>query len=132
MKSKIKGIISIISILALVYLVFHLLGIGCPIKWLTGISCAGCGMTRAWMSLIKLDFDKAFYYHPLFFLPPIALVIYVFKEKIPIKFYKAICLTFVVLFVIIYVIRLVLSDGSIVVFEPKNGAVLKLVLHLLR
>ena len=52
-------------------LVFYLVGIGCPIKFLTGVSCPGCGMTRAWASVAALDFARAFAYHPLFFLGPL-------------------------------------------------------------
>lgn len=48
------------------YLALHLAGIGCPIRWLTGISCAGCGMTRAWLCAVHLDLAGAFAAHPLF------------------------------------------------------------------
>ena len=51
-------------------LAFYLTGIGCPIKFLTGISCPGCGMSRAWASVASLDFAKAFAFHPLFLLGP--------------------------------------------------------------
>ncbi|HHW45836.1 MAG TPA: DUF2752 domain-containing protein [Clostridiales bacterium] len=43
----------------------------CPIKALFGIACPGCGMVRAWLSVLKLDFKSAFYYHPLFFVAPL-------------------------------------------------------------
>lgn len=46
----------------------------CPILWLTGVPCPGCGMTRACGALLHLDIAGAFYYHPLFWLvPPAAL-----------------------------------------------------------
>ncbi|MDE7047571.1 MAG: DUF2752 domain-containing protein, partial [Lachnospiraceae bacterium] len=52
MKSK-KGkelcnLLSAIAAVLMVYGLFTVLGIGCPIKFITGISCMGCGMTRAW------------------------------------------------------------------------------------
>lgn len=50
-------------------------GLPCPIKYVTGISCAGCGMTRAVLSAIRGEFSGAFYYHPLWFLMPIVAVI---------------------------------------------------------
>ena len=50
-------------------------GLPCPIKYMTGISCAGCGMTRAVLSAIGGEFSRAFYYHPLWFLVPIVAVI---------------------------------------------------------
>ena len=71
-----------------IYVVFHFAGIGCPIKFVTGISCLGCGMTRAWLSLLKLDFAAAFYYHPLYAVPPLAILVYLLKSKINIKIYK--------------------------------------------
>ena len=49
--------------------------IGCPIRLITGIPCPSCGITRAYISLLNGDLSKAFYYHPLFFLLPIALVL---------------------------------------------------------
>ena len=43
----------------------------CPIKKLFGISCLGCGLTRAFMSILAFDFKSAVEYNvlslPLFF-----------------------------------------------------------------
>ena len=78
-------IISAIAAVVLLYLVLEGFGITCPIKFLTGISCAGCGMSRAWMAVFHLDFARAFYFHPLFFTPPvILLVIFLTKRIIPV------------------------------------------------
>ncbi|MBM6917218.1 MULTISPECIES: DUF2752 domain-containing protein [Intestinimonas] len=41
---------------------------GCPLRRLTGISCPGCGLTRAWLSFLKGQWNLAISYH-LFFLP---------------------------------------------------------------
>ncbi|SHI59838.1 Protein of unknown function [Clostridium cavendishii DSM 21758] len=40
----------------------------CIIKAITGIPCPGCGLTRAHLALLRLDFKTAFHYHPLFFI----------------------------------------------------------------
>lgn len=40
--------------------------IGCPIYRLFGTACPGCGMTRAFFFAMRLDFQAAFQYHPLF------------------------------------------------------------------
>ena len=56
-------------------LVLHILGIGCPVKALTGVSCPGCGMTRAWLSLLALRLPEALSYHPLFWMPPVAFAV---------------------------------------------------------
>lgn len=55
---------------------FH---IPCPIKWLTSIPCLGCGMSRAYISLLHLDFGQAFSMHPMFWSMPV-LVAYFFKD----------------------------------------------------
>lgn len=47
---------------------YLLLAIPCPLRYLTGISCPLCGMTRAHLAALQLDFPTAFHYHPLFFL----------------------------------------------------------------
>lgn len=61
-----KNDLQAILIIAAFYAVMELAGITCPIRYLTGISCAGCGMSRAWISLLRLDAASAFAYHPLF------------------------------------------------------------------
>lgn len=50
------------------------LGNECGIKQLFGIACPACGMTRAYLSLLMLDLEKAFYYNPAFLTYPIALL----------------------------------------------------------
>ncbi len=112
-----------------IYVFFHFAGIGCPIKFVTGISCLGCGMTRAWLSLLRLDFTAAFYYHPLYALPPVALLVYLFKSKINIKIYKIIMLTIIMAFIIVYIYRLLFTEGDIVVFEPQNNIIFRLIGH---
>lgn len=112
-----------------IYVVFHFAGIGCPIKFVTGISCLGCGMTRAWLSLMKLDFAAAFYYHPLYAVPPLAILVYLLKSKINIKIYKIIMLTIISAFIIIYLYRLLFTEGDIVVFEPQNNILFRLIGH---
>jgi hypothetical protein len=39
--------------------------IPCLFKTYTGLSCLGCGMTRAFQSLIQFDFHAAVAYNPL-------------------------------------------------------------------
>lgn len=40
----------------------------CPVRLIFGIECPSCGMTRAFLSALRLDFKAAFSYHPLFLL----------------------------------------------------------------
>lgn len=123
---------AITAVLAVVffYALLQCFGITCPIKWVTGISCAGCGMTRAWLALLRLDFAQAFYYHPLFWLPPVAIVLIYLNSKKNIKFYKISMLLIIGLSAIVYLYRMLWGSDDIVVFRPGDG-VLWRVIHLL-
>ena len=55
--------------------VILLLDVGCLFRKLTGVPCPGCGMTRAHLAALRLDFRTAFYYHPLWMLPGPALLL---------------------------------------------------------
>lgn len=110
-----------------VYGLFSILGIGCPIKFVTGISCIGCGMTRAWLRVLHLDLKGAFYYHPAFWLPPLVLLLMYCNYKKNIKYYKIFMFTAIALFGIIYIVRLIWSDSDIVVFHPENNILSRVV-----
>lgn len=47
--------ILLISVLSAVLLLLWLTGLGCPFRALFGIPCPTCGMTRALLSLLRLD-----------------------------------------------------------------------------
>ena len=115
--------ISAIAAVVILYLILENMGITCPIKFVTGISCAGCGMSRAWLSLMRLDLKGAFYYHPLFFLPPVALAIIFLKSKINIKIYKIFMFTMIMTFVIVYLYRMICGHDDIVVFRPRDSII---------
>lgn len=36
----------------------------CPFRWLSGLSCPGCGMTRSVTSLVVGDLRASIHYHP--------------------------------------------------------------------
>ena len=49
----------------------------CTIKWLTGYECWGCGLTRAFAALSRLDFQGAYNYNPrIVFFAPAAVIIW--------------------------------------------------------
>ena len=78
MNTTLKRFIKNILVVFILIAIFYILDIGCIFKKLSGLSCPGCGMTRAWLSFLKGDIGKAFYYHPLFWMiiviPAIALI----------------------------------------------------------
>lgn len=113
-----------------VYLFFHIFNIGCPIKFISGISCAGCGMSRAWLSVLNGDFCGAFYFHPLFIIPPVYLIAFSFKNKMGAAAFKTVTVVFASVFIAVYAIRLFNPGDTVVVFEPKNGWIMKLLLKI--
>ena len=110
-----------------VYALLFLLGITCPIKFTTGISCPGCGMTRACLALLRLDLHAALHYHPLVWLLPVALGVYLFRARLPkwvVKYAPAALCT---LFCTVYLIRMVSGSApDVVVFAPENGLLYRL------
>ena len=116
-----------IVMIAIIYLVFFALDIGCPIKFFTGISCPGCGMTRAVWSAVRLRFSEAFYYHPLFGLVPIMFVLYIFGYKIKTRYVKYIWAVIITLFLLVYIIRLLFYPNNIVLIDISNGFMLKFI-----
>lgn len=55
--------------------IYAMSGKTCPFLWLTGISCPGCGMTRAVIALAHMDVAGALHYHPLVFCLPVFVYI---------------------------------------------------------
>ncbi len=53
-----------IALFALCLLLLNISGIHCPIRYITGIPCPGCGTTRALLALCRLDFGAVLYYNP--------------------------------------------------------------------
>lgn len=131
MKKAKSILISTVSIFIL-YLIFYISGIGCPIKFITGISCGGCGMTRAWINIFRFDFKDAFYYHPLVLLPPIYLLILMFRKQIENNLFKIINALFIILFISVYILRLLNPNDNIVVFNPENGIIFKIIYYFMR
>ena len=122
---KLKKIIVPAAIIGAVYLAFFLLGVGCPIKFATGISCPGCGITRAFMSLAVGDFAAAFYYHPLFPLAIMLIVAFILHElgRIGEKPYNITVYAICTAFIIVWIVRFFVGDGVVVAFSPEQGAI---------
>lgn len=126
-KKERKELICAVTAVVVLYTAMESIGITCPIKFVTGISCAGCGMSRAWIAFLQLDMAKAFEYHPLFWLPPIAVIVLLCKYKINIKIYKIIIFTIIIMFAIVYIYRLIWSGDDVVVFEPQNNILFRII-----
>lgn len=98
----------------------------CPILFLTGVSCPGCGMTRAWISALKLDFASAMYYHPLFWTVPLIILMFIFEKRLPKKLVKIAGIIFIIAFMAVYIIRMLSPDDTVVRFTPDQGLIYKI------
>ena len=118
MTKRLKRLLAIhlgfIALLAVYFLVLHFLGITCPLRALINSPCPTCGMTRAFMCLLRLDFKKSFYYHPLL-LPFLAAAFLAFHKKTKLlkwmnaKVNDAIVITVAAAILVCYVVRLCLG-----------------------
>ena len=122
MKLK-KHDLGVYLLIIAVYVILHILKIGCPIKFLTGIPCAGCGMTRAWVSALKLDFVQAFYFHPLFWTVPIGIFVYLFRKHIPAQNVKFLMCIAIILFITVYIIRMMNPEDTVVKINFYESAI---------
>lgn len=116
----------------MVYLFYTAAGIGCPVKWLTGISCAGCGMTRAVFCAAQLQFARALRYHPLYPLLPVCAACVIWWEKLPERSRKWLVRMIIACFAGVYIARLLWSDHSVVCVSPADGALWRMARRLLR
>ena len=118
------------AIVAIVYVALHFLGMGCPIKYLTGVSCAGCGMTRAWLAALAGDWAAAFRFHPLFWAVPVGAALYLLRRRLPRRLLKTALWAGCGLFLAVYLVRLADPADPAVVFEPENGLFFRILRRL--
>lgn len=80
MLKKIKILIFAILFLIVGFISMWYLNISIPCVYyeLTGIYCPGCGMTRAFLSLLKLDFYQALRYNAFSIIVAVLLALYIF------------------------------------------------------
>ena len=119
--------------LCAVILSYHLLTwfTGCPFRFFFGISCPGCGMTRAWIQLLQLHPAAAFSYHPMFAVPVVFVVFYVLKKYGIEKPYRIVNAILVTLLLVVYMLRLMNPENTVVVFAPQEGLIWKCFAKLL-
>ena len=113
---------------AAIYLIFNIVGISCPIKFLTGISCPGCGMTRALIHALRLDFAAAFFYHPLWIgLIPAVIAYFWLYVKGKEKSAKVLLIICGATLLIAYVLRMFFAEGDVVVFHPEENLLFRII-----
>lgn len=119
----------LLGALALGLGLLYLTGIGCPFRFLLGVPCPGCGITRACQAVLHLDFAGAFYYHPLFWLLPPAFV-YVILGKTPLlgsrereRFFLG---GLIGLTLAVYVFRLIFAQNEAFTVDISAGFIVRL------
>lgn len=123
---KYKAYLITLAVLVVYLLFAFALKLPCPIKHLSGISCAGCGMSRAIVSALSFDFGEAFRYHPLWIIVPpsaVALTVLGANNKKRATMILLFCLA--ALFLITWIARLATGD-EIVKIDLAEGAVAKI------
>ena len=110
-------IIRPLAALVLVAILLYVTGIGCPLKFATGISCPGCGMTRAWIAALHLRFDLAMAYHPLFWSIPLVFAFVGLRSHMSQRVYQSCMMCLIIAFVGVWIVRLVLPHEANVLFS---------------
>ena len=125
--NKYKSLLLATLLITCLYLVLFSVGITCPIKHILGISCPGCGMSRALFHLITFRPALACSYHPLvFLLPPFVIVCVLPARKRHKKAFRAILLTGTACLLAVWLYRMLFLNTDVVVFQPQNGLIWRL------
>ncbi len=120
LKSQTKAVL----LIGLVYGFFVLINrpIGCIIERVLGINCPSCGITRAWMTVLRGDIGLAFYYHPLFLFPLIGVILYVVNNNILVKNSKVIDIVMTVMliiYIVLYIVRMFYDIEGIIPLDRE-------------
>ena len=121
-----KAIKIVFVCVVLALFIFELSGIPCISRYFFGVSCPGCGMTRAWLSALRLNFEQAFYYHPMFWGVPLAALIVIFRRKMPVRIFWTLTVLIVVAYIGVYWYRLNFSDNAVVYADFSRGLFFRL------
>ena len=91
-------------------LAFH---IPCFIREALGVSCPGCGMSRAALEVLRGDFSAALALHPLIFvmIPLIFMLAFSLKDT---KFFTVVIVFFAALMLAVYFLRLADPEDTVV------------------
>ena len=86
-KRKYIYILLLLIICIFIFLINNI-KIPCMVNSIFGIYCPGCGITRMFISIVKLDFYQAFRYNPMVFLLLPFFIFYGILEVTPIIYKK--------------------------------------------
>ena len=80
--TKLKEKLITCALILFIAAAMYLLQIPCLFQAIFGIPCPGCGMTRAYISLFRLEFAQAFAYNKMFWAVPVCGLFYLFDGKL--------------------------------------------------
>ncbi|RHB41895.1 DUF2752 domain-containing protein [Enterocloster aldenensis] len=104
----------------------------CPFRILFGISCPGCGMSRAINALIHLHFAEAFHYHPLVIILPLIILLLIHLIIGKITRGTIYLMVFIVLsFIIVYFLR-IRFQSDILTFDYMDGFIYKIFHNIIK
>lgn len=107
---------------------------GCPVRRFFGVSCPGCGMMRACLSLIQLDFRAAFAYHPLVFVLVPAVLYILFREVLPFSLNRKTETVFLAAFllalVLVYCYRMFISHAAVLEVDFSSSVLYQIISFL--
>ena len=124
---KHKAYIGVCAAVVAVFALLFALGISCPIKYVTGVSCPGCGMSRATWAILRLDFSAAVYYHPLCFAMPLVAAGLIFTHATRRhRAFSAILFGIAAAMIAVYLYRLHFLEQDVVVADVGSGLVARI------
>lgn len=117
---KLTSLAKPLACCAAIALLLYATGIGCPIKFISGISCPGCGMTRAWLAALSGNIRLALAYHPLFWLAPAVVLLLAFRTSLPQALFNVLVCACIAAFLVTWAVRLGHTDDANMLFSNKR------------
>ena len=77
------NLILCVSLALFLVTAFFISGTICVFRSTIGIPCPGCGLSRSILAALRWQWGTAFQFHPLFWLPPLMLVIWLALKVFP-------------------------------------------------
>ena len=102
MKLLIKHLF-LFAFIGVLFLIFHFFSIPCPFKYFFHSPCLTCGATRAFLSLLSLDFKSYLYYNAMAVPLSIAIILGIHLKLFKGKMYKLVRI-FIILTIILSLI----------------------------
>lgn len=123
---KHSSLIQAILFIVIGVIVFFVFKLPCPSQYLFGVSCPGCGMTRAFLAAFSGDIARSFMMHPFWIaLIPCVVVGFILHLKKKEKAFYIFTVSAIVVYIGVWVVRLIMGD-PVVQFNLESGAIYRL------